>query len=150
MVRGPRPLYGVIASAVAVAALWGALRDGADPAASFRPPAVAGVEAAQAVPQPAPRAGGKGLVETFEVFAPKDPFDPALGAKGAGGRGRTVELVAARADAARISVDGTVHDVDEGDTFARRFRLVAAGRGCAAVLYGDDQFSLCKGDSVVK
>ena len=136
-------------------------------------------------------------VETFEVFAPKDPFRPVLGATtggtGTGGAtdvgtaddgtagngdgtaaggasaggaangssgdgesigGRRVRLVDVFTEGggqrARVQVDGTVYTVREGDRFADNFELLDIQGQCASLLYGDDQFTLCEGEEILK
>ena len=124
-----------------------------------------------------------GPVETFEVFAPKDPFTPLVSvaaASGAtadttrsgstdgtgtsGGPGRTagdsdigghsVKLVDAFVQGgrsrARVNVEGTVFTVDEGERFAENFELVSAQGSCVTMLFGDDQFTLCEGEEILK
>ncbi|MFN8232767.1 MAG: hypothetical protein U0V56_04630 [Actinomycetota bacterium] len=45
---------------------------------------------------------------------------------------------------ATIEVDGTVYHVAEGDTFAGGdFQLVSVSGNCAAMLFGDESFTLC-------
>jgi hypothetical protein len=169
---------------------------------------------------PAPETGGNGdnengagdgPVETFEVFAPKDPFDPLItegtgsGSTDTGGTttdpsgtdtgttdtttdtstdtttdtstgtdtdgdgtvdsgsgtsggdssedvsGHSVELVSTLGGGrAQIQVDSTVYTVDEGERFAENFELVSVSSECATLLYGDDQFSLCEGEEILK
>jgi hypothetical protein len=132
-------------------------------------------------------------IETFEVFAPRDPFEPLVAAGGAGGGGTTVDggtgtvddgtvdggvdtgTVDGDADPepdgdnignhrvkvidvytqggqgrAQIQVDGTVYTVDEGEGFAGNFRLVSTSGSCATVLFGDDEFTLCEGEEILK
>jgi hypothetical protein len=147
-------------------------------------------------------------VETFEVFAPKDPFDPLLseagtteegetteegdttdtgettdtgdttdttdgttdtngdgvvdgsdtgGGGGAGPgssdtvQGHSVELVATLEDGSvQVQVDDQVYTVDEGEQFAQNFELVSVSGACATLLYGDDQFTLCEGEEILK
>lgn len=149
---------------------------------------------------------GKGPVETFEVFAPKDPFKPLVTAQtatgpgtapgdgidadgdgqidsetgttdpgtdpgtgtgtdpgagngtGSGGGenvgGHRVSLVDVfRAEGGRraqVQVDGTVYTVDEGERFAESFQLLSINGECATMLYGDDQFTLCEGEEILK
>lgn len=134
--------------------------------------------------------------ETFEVFAPKDPFRPLISQVGTGGDaslsgtfidpgttgsgstgtgtgqpsggsdisgggsggdsvgGHRVRLVdtfrAGGEDRARVQVDGTVYTVSEGDRFADNFQLVSISGSCASMLFGDDQFSLCEGEEILK
>jgi hypothetical protein len=161
---------------------------------------------------PAPDAGedggdeegkpGGGPVETFEVFAPKDPFDPLLTEDVGGGTGETtettdsgdttgtdttgttdtgtdtdgdgvtdtdtgdtgeigddttdvqghrVELVSTLdGGRAQVQVDDTVYTVDEGERFAENFELVSVSAECATLLFGDDQFTLCEGEEILK
>ena len=139
-------------------------------------------------------------VETFEVFAPKDPFDPLISASAGGSDGtgsatattissgtgtsapttgttatstgttttttsngaseeenvgghrvRVVDVVAAEGERrAQIQVDGTVYTVDEGERFASNFQLLSTSGRCATMLYGDDEFTLCEGEEILK
>jgi cytoskeletal protein RodZ len=136
-------------------------------------------------------------VETFELFASKDPFEPlidstpaATGATapattappatitpgttdpgttdpgttdpgttdpGAGGQavgGHTVRLVDVFSQngspRAQVSVDGSVYTVAEGETFADSFQLTSVSGTCATMLFGDDQFTLCEGEEILK
>ena len=143
-----------------------------------------------------PNQPGRGPVETFEVFASKDPFEPlvnpagttgaptgtspatdpgaAPGAPGDGGTGgsgnggngsgagdggsnisgHTVRLIDTFRQngrtRAQIQVDGTVYTVDVGERFAENFELVDVSGQCASILYGDDQFSICEGEEILK
>ncbi len=154
-------------------------------------------------------------VETFEVFARRDPFDPLIdlspnadggdgdgtdggdGGDGAdpngdgtdpdgdgdgdgdgtngndpdggpggdngngpgdgGGQnidGHTVRLIDVFVDGgetrAQVQVDGSVYTVDEGEVFAENFKLLSASGNCATMLFGDDQFTLCEGEEILK
>ena len=138
-------------------------------------------------------------VETFEVFAPKDPFDPLIsasvgGSEGAGStsattlgsettsgttttssgtgtttttstssggadegeevgghRVRVVDVFSSQgARRAQIQVDGTVYTVDEGERFANNFQLMSTSGRCATMLFGDDEFTLCEGEEILK
>jgi hypothetical protein len=145
-----------------------------------------------------------GPVETFEVFASKDPFEPLVnpagtsgaptgtapatntgdptggaddGTGGTGGTGddgsgggsgngggsgdgssnvsgHTVRLIDVYRQngrmRAQIQVDGTVYTVDVGERFATNFELVDVSGECASILYGDDQFSICEGEEILK
>ncbi len=146
-------------------------------------------------PQGDGKGPGKGPVETFEVFAPKDPFKPLVtlgagtappgdpGATGGtdadgdgiidggsgtgtgtgtgtgdgGGEnvgGHRVTLVDVYRDGGRaraqVQVDGTVYTVDEGERFADNFQLLSLNGDCATMLFGDDQFTLCEGEEILK
>lgn len=154
-------------------------------------PAPAPVETPEATPEPEETtAPGTGPIETFEVFAPKDPFKPAIvaafvgtapgpagtagpgaggvtgggGAPGAGGSGggdrsdsvgghrvRLVDVFSQDGEErARVQVDGTVYTVEEGDRFADNFKLLSIEGQCASLLFGDDQFTLCEGEEILK
>lgn len=134
-----------------------------------------------------------GDVETFAVFAPRDPFEPLVSAGGAGAGTGTVDTGAGdggggtsvvdpidedpdgTADPepdgdtigdhrvrvvdvysqngrgrAQIQVDGTIYTVDEGEGFAENFRLVSTDGSCATILFGDDEFTLCEGEEILK
>jgi hypothetical protein len=147
----------------------------------------------------------KGPVETFEVFAPKDPFKPLVSAASLGGgtatgtqggtetggtngtgttegtgttgpgtapapgtgnssgnggggsrnvEGHTVKLIDVFTDKGRqraqVQVNGTVYTVDEGETFAENFKVLSISGGCASLLFGDDQFTICEGEEILK
>ncbi len=136
-------------------------------------------------------------VETFELFASKDPFEPLIDATpatagsttpgtttppatidpgttdpgttdpgttdpgttdpGTGGQavgGHTVRLVDVFSQdgspRAQVSVDGSVYTVAEGETFAENFQLTSVSGTCATMLFGDDQFTLCEGEEILK
>ena len=140
-------------------------------------------------------------VETTEVFAPRDPFDPLLSAEGEGDgtddgtgtdegtdtdgdgdvdgddgtdtdgdgdvdgddgtdtseenvEGHRVQLIGisgSGGDAtAQIQVDDTVYTVSEGERFAENFELLSTSGECATLLYGDDQFTVCEGEEILK
>jgi hypothetical protein len=128
----------------------------------------------------APKSSRKGPVENFEVFAPKDPFEPLVSSATGGATddtgntagdsgdtggssdtsgdqvgGHTVRLVNIfTADGgeqrAQVQVDGTVYRVSEGEVFADSFQLVSIQGDCASMLFGDDQFTLCQGEEILK
>jgi hypothetical protein len=154
------------------------LSGGGDEAAEPTAPPLA---AANPSPDPAPKAPrpNKGPVETFQVFAPKDPFDPLVSEGGGGGSttggdtntngaaggpapgnsgdtvgGHTVRLVDVFTEGGRqraqVQVDGTVYTVDEGETFAESFQLLSVSGQCATMLFGDDQFTICEGEELLK
>jgi len=100
-----------------------------------------------------------GTVETFEVFASRDPFAPLVGDKDGETAGpvdedaNSVRLVDAAADGvagAQVDVNGTVHTIAEGETFAENFKLLSVSGDCASILYGDDQFTICEGEEILK
>jgi hypothetical protein len=62
-----------------------------------------------------------------------------------------VRLVSvARGHSAVIRVDGDLHRSEEGETFADNFRLLLISDDCASLLYGDEQFTLCEGQEILK
>jgi hypothetical protein len=158
-----RPAYRsirfVAALAVVVALVWFVfLRDdGARDLGATLPADVpmSTVEPAQ-VAQTGPN---KGHSQTFEVFAPKDPFkalvsdkDPEKG-KGdvASGDGHQVVVDSVSPDAqVVVNVDGTDFRPSVGEVFADSFQLVSVEEKCTALLYGDEQFTLCEGQEVTK
>ena len=146
-------------------------------------------EAPDLAPDDEPQAGAKEPakpqkrpVETFELFASKDPFEPLIDPTAAttgtttgttigtttgtttgdtsgdsGGEtvgGHSVRLVDVFVDngspRAQVEVDGTVYTVSEGEVFAENFELVSASGECATMLFGDDQFTLCEGEEILK
>ena len=163
-------------------------------------PAITEVPPEEGVEEP-DKDRGKAPLETFEVFAPKDPFRPVVSAASTGSTATTTEVAGApgttdgttggatgtgapsggsdigggsqggggggssvgghrvrlidtfRAGGevrARVQVDGTVYTVSEGDRFADNFELLSANGQCASMLFGDDQFSLCEGEEILK
>ncbi|MPZ73597.1 MAG: hypothetical protein GEU74_10270, partial [Nitriliruptorales bacterium] len=51
---------------------------------------------------------------------------------------------------ATVTVNGTGYTVGEGDTFARRFRLLDISGRCSTLLFGDSRFTLCEGERIRK
>ncbi len=68
--------------------------------------------------------------------------------------GHTVALIDIFKDGgsqrAQVEVDGTVYTVGEGDRFADNFQVLSISGECATMLFGDDQFTLCEGESILK
>ena len=63
-------------------------------------------------------------------------------------RVRVVDVFTGRR--AQIQVDGTVYTVDEGERFADNFQLLSTSGQCASMLFGDDEFTLCEGEEILK
>ncbi|MGH2806718.1 MAG: hypothetical protein ACRDKT_05525 [Actinomycetota bacterium] len=165
------------------------------PAEEEAPPPVTGEAPVVPAPTPEPTAtepDDDAPVENFELFAPRDPFEPLVSADGAtagggdgvtdgttdgtddgtdggtvtgdgtsgdaddgedvgGHRVRVIDVFRENGrDRAQIQVDGTVYTVDEGEDFAENFRLVNAEGRCATMLFGDDEFTLCEGEEILK
>jgi hypothetical protein len=137
-------------------------------------------------------------VETFEIFAPKDPFDPLIStapvssgpalasgeipatgsattqepgisesagtttittesttpAQSSANDGHRVKVIDVFSedgdDRAQIQINGTMYTIDEGERFAGSFELVSASKACATMLFGDDEFTLCEGEEILK
>lgn len=92
--------------------------------------------------------------ETYEVFAPKDPFESLVseerGKDGASG-GKLVSIISLSSDGeVVVNVDGTDYTPEVGGIFAQSFQLVSVDGDCASLLYGDDQFTLCEGQEITK
>jgi hypothetical protein len=200
LARDPRrrqlAIIGGLAILLLVLVWFFLLRGGDEPPAAA--PAAAPAAPAQPAPQPSGHDdGGKdkggGAVETFEVFASRDPFDPLVsdtsassggessgststfigGGGGSGGSGngstgggsgsgdgsstvgghrvRVVDVYRGKqGPTAQVEVDSTVYTASEGERFADNFQLVSASGQCATMLFGDDQFTLCEGEEILK
>lgn len=68
--------------------------------------------------------------------------------------GHTVQLIGINGSGddatAQIQVDDTIYTVQEGETFADNFELLSTSGECATVLFGDDQFTVCEGEEILK
>jgi hypothetical protein len=51
---------------------------------------------------------------------------------------------------AQVRVGSTVYTVAPGQVFATNFKLVSISGNCATLLHGDDKFTLCEGEEVIK
>lgn len=51
---------------------------------------------------------------------------------------------------AQVQVDDTVYTVAVGERFARSFKLLSVGGNCAGLLFGDEQFTACVGQQIIK
>lgn len=163
--QGPRRTRTAVAAAIAVAliaGLWLGMGGGGDDPGSAAPAwALADRgEPTDSKERPS-KARSEAPVETLEVFAPRDPFDPVVTeASGRGdksaeaGGGVAVAVAATFADGgretARVQVDGTAYTVAEGDVFAESFQVTSIDSKCVTMLYGDDQFTLCRGEQIRK
>jgi hypothetical protein len=87
---------------------------------------------------------------------PGEPADPRCeaGSNTATCEGLTVTLldVTSDADGTRIivQVNDTLYEVTVGSIFAGSFQVLAISPPCADLLFGDDTFTLCQGDRVLK
>ena len=153
--------------------------------------------------EPDPGEAGSQPVETFEVFASRDPFEPVVEgassdegntsgdelaqADGSGNnegsgnngtqepddptlgegeiatgakanqdevQGHSVKLIDVFREGgegrAQVQVDSTGYTVTPDEVFAENFQLVSTSGTCATMLYGDDQFTLCEGEEILK
>ena len=189
-VSGAQVALVVVGLVVLLLVLWLVfLRGGDDPTVTTSPVVPAATPEPE-VTEEAPKDRRKRPVETFEVFAPKDPFRPLISAAAATGgttagapatgttepgvgqrsggsdisggqegggesvgghRVRLIDTFRRNGEAhARVQVDGTVYTVAEGERFADNFELLSVSGECASMLFGDDQFSLCEGEEILK
>jgi hypothetical protein len=118
-------------------------------------------------------AGGGGVTETGTTGTPAGDTDGDAGGTGdteatgdtggtRGGQtggtreveGHRVKLVDVFTEdgekRAQVRVDGTVYTVSPGERFAENFQFVSASGQCATFLFGDDQFTLCEGQEILK
>lgn len=188
----------ILIGVVYVVFLRGAEPDG-DARPSAAPPPLAQAEGSDPF-EPDDDQATKPPVETFEVFASRDPFNPVVGDgsgdegaadpgsdQGSAGdgntqgdsgdgnpnggndsgssdsgtpsnqddvQGHTVKLIDVfreeGEDRAQVQIDSTSYTVSPGDVFAENFQLVSVAGQCATMLYGDDQFTLCEGEQILK
>jgi hypothetical protein len=197
--RGRRFVFLVMAAVVAGVAVWMLLGRGGDdgPDIAVSTPVV-GNQAAEPTDEAAVPAGDS-PIETFQVFAPKDPFEPLVsvapaqaastsptttgqdagvtsevtttpgisesdgtttittdnsGASGGGSNGHRVKVIDVFKEdgsgRAQVQVDGTVYTITEDERFAGSFQLISASNACATMLFGDDEFTLCEGEEILK
>jgi hypothetical protein len=65
--------------------------------------------------------------------------------------GATVEVVEVADDASvRVRIDDTTYKPRRGQVFASNFKLLSVEHECTTMLYGDEQFTLCVGEHVIK
>ena len=68
--------------------------------------------------------------------------------------GRTVALIDVFEDAegagAVVQVDSTLYTVRDGEIFAGSFLVESIEPPCTTLLFGDDRFTLCEGEAVLK
>ena len=118
--------------------------------------------------------------ESFEVFEGKDPFRPLIvtgpiggapvpgaspetsgggpggspGTSGGATGSQRVTLVdisgSGRGRTATVQVDSTEYRVREGETFAGSYRVKDLTAECGTFVFGDESFTLCVGQEVLK
>ncbi|MCA1834179.1 MAG: hypothetical protein ABR548_04055 [Actinomycetota bacterium] len=130
------------------------------------------------VPTASPTAAATPVPETFESFEGKDPFRPLIAAGSSGGSpppagtpapqptgtsspseggpsgGQRVSLVDINTRngtlLATVEVNGKSYTVKEGDTFAGSYRVLDLTKSCGTFVFGDERFTLCIGQEVLK
>jgi hypothetical protein len=122
------------------------------------------------VPSASPTSAQTTPPQTSEVFEGKDPFRPLVGP--AGGIGGTpaptssppssggpsgaqhVTLVDISGSGsnrtATVEVDSQTYTVKEGDTFAGSYKVKSLTASCGTFMFGDETFTLCVGQEVIK
>lgn len=93
---------------------------------------------------------GDGVTETGIPGA----NDDGGGSGGGDVAGFRVELLdvdkRGREPSATVSVNGTSYDVSEKEVFAEHFKVLNIYGQCSSMLFGDVQFTLCKGQQILK
>jgi hypothetical protein len=129
---------------------------GRDP---FVPLVVAEAGGGGAVPTEAqPSAGGGtsgGEAPAGEVPAGGEPVQPVpAGAEetqadeGGIAGGKRIDLVGVvDAETVEVEVEGDLLTLTEGETFRDHYRLVSVAGTCARFLFGDESFTLCRGEA---
>jgi hypothetical protein len=121
-------------------------------------------------PKATPTPGSTAPPETFEVFEGKDPFRPLVGDNTGGGgtpspgatppssggssgsqRVTLVDISGSGSNrTATVEVNSTEYQVKEGETFADSYRVKDLTSRCGTFVFGDEQFTLCVGQEVLK
>jgi hypothetical protein len=146
---------------LAATAVWFLFLRGGEPPRNISLPKPGEISSDAAAPEASAESGQPAIapLETFKVFAPKDPFDPLVksqtaatssGTKGGtGGQAtgignHTVKLAEiVDSTSVRITVDGTEYLVGLDETFAESFKVVTIGPRCVSLLHGDEQLTVC-------
>ena len=94
------------------------------------------------VPPPAPAPAPK-------AKAPTKAPPPATSSTGGSGATISALSISKKGDSATLKLDGKKYSVDEGEAFAKSYRLYDIfNDNCAGFLYGDQNVVVCEGDSV--
>src|SRR5918996_1628271 len=146
--------------ALAASGIWVVFLRGGEPTRRIDLPSPGEITTGAGAPKGSAKSGkvAAAPIETYKVFAPKDPFDPLVesqpartsaGAKGAGGEvsragNHTVKLAGIiDSSSVRITVDGSEYVVGLDETFAESFKVLTIGPRCVSLLHGDEQIALC-------
>lgn len=162
-------LFGIIAVLAVVYLLF--LSGGGEEPEAFPTSPRTSTPRATASPTVAPTSSPTGPPETIDFFEGKDPFRPLVTQGGIGGTptpggspgptggptgggGQRVTLVSISGSGAdrvaTVIVDGTEYEVSEGETFAGSYRVKSLTADCGTFVFGDEQFTLCEGQEVLK
>lgn len=164
-------LFGIIAILAVVYLLF--LSGGGEEPEAFPTPRRTSTPRPTATATVAPTATPTGIPETIDFFEGKDPFRPLVTAGGiggapspggtaspgpsggpSGGDAQRVTLVSitgsGSARQATVLVDGQEYTVSEGETFAGSYRVKSLTADCGTFVFGDEQFTLCEGQEVLK
>jgi hypothetical protein len=146
---------------LAATAVWFVFLRGGEPPRNIALPKPGEISSGAAEPEASAKSGRPATapVETFKVFAPKDPFDPLVKSQTAaassgtkGGTGGQASSVGSHSvklagivdtTSVRIVVDGTEYLVGLDETFAESFKVLTIGPRCVSLLHGDEQLSVC-------
>ena len=166
-------LFGIIALLAVVYLLF--LSGGGEEPEAF--PTTPRTSTPRATPTPtvAPTGSPTGPPETIDFFEGKDPFRPLVttgggigptpapggspgptgGPSGGGGGSaqRVTRVSISGSGSNRVAVvlvDGQEFEVSEGETFAGSYRVKSLTAECGTFVFGDEQFTLCEGQEVLK
>ena len=168
-------IFGIIAILAVVYLLF--LSGGGEEPEAFPTPRRTSTPRATATPTVVPTASPTGIPETIDFFEGKDPFRPLVTAGGiggtpgpggtpapgggpgpsggpSGGDAQRVTLLSISGSGssrtASVLVDGQEYTVSEGETFAGSYRVKSLTADCGTFVFGDEQFTLCEGQEVLK
>jgi hypothetical protein len=119
----------------------------------FRPLVVAEAEQGATVTAGTGAAPGTAPDGTASDGAAPPPGQGAGGAPAPSGGQRValLDVLEENGEArAQVKVGSTVFTVSPGEVFADNFKLVSISGSCATFLHGDDKFTLCEGEEVIK
>ena len=112
----------------------------------FRPLISSGATAATTQSGLTPSGTGAATQSTVPGAAAGTASTPGGGATA----DRKVTLVNVAGGKAKVTVDGRSYTVEEGESFASRYRAVDIGSECATFESGTTPFTLCEGEAVLK
>ena len=112
----------------------------------FRPLISSGATAATTQSGLTPSGTGAATQSTVPGAAAGTASTPGGGATA----DRKVTLVNVTGGKAKVTVDGRSYTVEEGESFASRYRAVDIGSECATFESGTTSFTLCEGEAVLK